>query len=70
MAHAQVVRVAPPRVDGIFAAVTAASKSLQVRVGDLGSVKRGCESLGVELRNVARFRDGAYVNEVADAVCF
>lgn len=60
--------VAPAGVGGVFAAVSAASEVLDVGVGDSGGVERGGKSVGVELRDVAGFGNGADVDEVADAV--
>jgi len=39
-----------------------------MRVFDVGGAERGCEFVGVELRNVAGFGDGSDVDEMADVV--
>lgn len=62
--------VAPAGVDGVLAAVAAAAKGFQVGVVDIGGTQRGCERVGIELRHMARFGNGADVDEMADGVRF
>ncbi len=60
--------VAPAGVDGVFAGVAAAAEGFQMRVIDVGGAERGCQCVGIELRNVARFGNGADVDEMMHMV--
>ena len=59
--------VSPSGVDGIFAAMAAASEGFDVRVSDACGVEQSGERVGVELWNMARLGNGPHVDEVTNS---
>lgn len=60
--------VAPAGVGGVFVGVASAAEGFQMRVVNVGGTERGRQFVGVELRNVARFRDGTDIDEMFHVV--
>jgi hypothetical protein len=61
-------RIPPPTVDRVAPRVSQSSQTGHVRIPNVGAAQNARERLAIELRVVARSRNGADVDDAIDAV--